>query len=79
MQLKRSLGLGVSKNTIWPEIEGQNSFRFRKWIPVSMMTNLCKTHRGQWAVERAHWTIKWLKVIFSDEKKFNLDGFNGTQ
>ncbi len=33
----------------------------------------------QWATERVHWTTKWREIIFSDEKKLNLDGSDGNQ
>lgn len=33
--------------------------------------------RKQFERDHIHWTNKWRKVIFSDEKKFNLDGPDG--
>jgi transposase len=36
-------------------------------------------NRLKWASEKIIWDRKWREVIFSDEKKFNLDGPDGNQ
>lgn len=78
-QVKRELGLDVSKTTIWREVKSHGTFQYRKRKCAPFMTPAHKTRRVQWAVERAHWTSQWHSVIFSDEKKFNLDGPDGVQ
>jgi hypothetical protein len=35
--------------------------------------------RLQWVTEKITWGKKWWEILFSDEKKFNLDGPDGNQ
>ena len=35
--------------------------------------------RLSWAIERVSWGAKWQQVVFSDEKKFNLEGHDEFQ
>ena len=36
-----------------------------------------KEERLKLAKDYSHWRTRWCRVIFSDEKKFNLDGLDG--
>ena len=38
-----------------------------------------KVERLHFAKERVHWKKKWRRVLFSNEKGFNLDGADGFQ
>ena len=41
---------------------------------IPRLTALHKKKRFQFAKDHMHWIQEWQNVIFSDEKKFNLDG-----
>ena len=38
-----------------------------------------KNTRLEWARERMTWTSKWDKTVFSDEKRFALDGLESNR
>ena len=42
-----------------------------------MLTRQNADRRLKWATEKVGWSIEWEKVIYSDEKKFNMDGPGG--
>lgn len=76
-KIRRSLGLTVSKVTVWREIMRQRQFRYRRMQRVSILTARHKQHRMEFSTKHAAWGKRWDKVIFSDEKRFNLDGPDG--
>ena len=43
------------------------------------LTTKHKVERLRFTKERMHWKKKWKKVLFSEEKGFNLDGADGFQ
>ena len=50
-------------------------YRKKKWQP--RLTDVHKTRRVAWARQHVTWKAKWKQVLFSNEKKFNLDGSDG--
>ena len=48
--------------------------------PRILFTKKHKSHQVEWVKKKDTWTEeKWKNVIFSDEKKYNLDGLVGCQ
>lgn len=78
-QVERELRLDVSKTTIWREIKSHGTFQYRKRKRALFMSPPHKTFCVHWAMECAHWTRQLHIVVFSDEKKFNIDGLDGVQ
>lgn len=52
-------------------------FKFAKKMTRPALTKKHEQARLAWAKKYIHWTTEWTNVIFSDEKKFNLDGPDG--
>ncbi len=53
--------------------------KYQKRKAQPKLTKLHIANRLRWASEKVTWGRKWREVIFSDEKKFNLDGPDGSQ
>ena len=50
-------------------------YKKRKGQPK--LTKLHKKNRLNFATEKIEWDKEWDQIIFSEEKKFNLDGPDG--
>ena len=76
-KIKRSLHLDVSKQTILRSIHANTSLVHEKYKerPAISLKNV--QERRDFAIHHVQWSDEWKRVIFSDEKKFNLDGPDG--
>lgn len=73
------LDLPIQKNQVCKILKRSGHFKYAKKQKVQTL----KTHhvegRLSWAQKYMSWTTEWTNVVFSDEKKFNLDGPDGFQ
>ena len=76
-QAKALNGINASYTTMWRLCNDSPTTKFGK---MKQRPNLTPRHietRLKWAQEHMSFGSKWQNVIFSDEKKFNLDGPDG--
>jgi hypothetical protein len=75
--MKRKLGLDVSRHTVWRVLKNSDNIKLLKKKKKPAMTAEHIVKRLEWAREKVGWGQQWHNIVFSDEKKFNLDGPDG--
>lgn len=77
--IKNELGLDVHVRTVRRALQQTPFLKWEKRKPKPRLQNHHKKARQEWASEKVTYGDRWDQVIFSDEKKFNLDGPDGLQ
>lgn len=76
-QIKSKLNLRVTRQTVWETLRANENIKFMKKKKKPHLKEVHKAKRIEWARNKIGWDEKWKNIVFSDEKKFNLDGPDG--
>lgn len=78
-KVKHDLQLNCSPSTIRNIIKASGHIVYAKKVKKPILSGAqCQT-RVDWCRLRQRWNTRWQRVVFSDEKKFNLDGPDGNR
>lgn len=73
------LDLPITKQRTCQIIKATGHFKYTKRRKIPSLKPEHEKARLEWAKKYMNWSAEWANVIFSDEKKFNLDGPDGFQ
>lgn len=75
--IKTKVNTNASYSTVLRAIHANSNLVFKKMKQTPKLTEKHKEKRLNYAIEHIYWKKEWRQVVFSDEKKFNLDGPDG--
>lgn len=67
----------MTRQTVWETLRANENIKFMKKKKKPHLKEVHKAKRIEWARNKIGWDEKWKNIVFSDEKKFNLDGPDG--
>lgn len=76
-EISKRFSKRTSHVTVWKSLKSNINAKFMKLLKKPRLLKHHQEKRPKWAENVKSWGKKWKRVIFSDEKKFNLDGPDG--